>query len=98
MEVAIKRVILQVMEDDVSQARLKTALREATINSTLDHPNIVSTFTYKMQPMTATAQVCPYLVLLLYSAAGVLGHRWLIFDSRWVSLRAAGRSKNLDLH
>ena len=51
MEVAIKRVILQVMEDEASQKKLKTALREAAINSTLDHPNIVSTYSYNLQPL-----------------------------------------------
>lgn len=28
-----------------------TALREAAINATLDHPNIVPTYTYDMQPL-----------------------------------------------
>ena len=34
-------MILQVLADSASQAKLRTALREAAINSTLDHPNIV---------------------------------------------------------
>ena len=51
LEVAIKRVIFQVMADAKSEANRKTALREAAINSTLDHPNIVTTYTYDMQPL-----------------------------------------------
>ena len=57
LEVAIKRVILQVLADSASQAKLRTALREAAINSTLDHPNIVSTYTYNMQRIMGEAQV-----------------------------------------
>ena len=51
LEVAIKRVILPVLANSDSQEKLRTALREAAINSTLDHPNIVSTYTYSMQQM-----------------------------------------------
>ena len=39
------------MEDEASHYKLKATLREAAINSTLDHPNIVSTFSYNIQPL-----------------------------------------------
>ena len=51
LEVAIKRVILQVLGEAGSQEKLRTALREAAINSALNHPNVVSTYTYNMQRM-----------------------------------------------
>ena len=62
LEVAIKRVILQVLDDAGSQEKLTTALREAAINSTLNHPNVVSTYTYNMQRMgeeqVSLSQIC----------------------------------------
>jgi len=43
--------LVQVLEDEASRNKLKAALREAAINSALDHPNIVSTFSYNIQPL-----------------------------------------------
>ena len=42
-----------VLDDEESEQRLKTVLREAAINSTLDHANVVTTYTYNMQPLGA---------------------------------------------
>lgn len=51
LDVAIKRVIFQVLGDPVADARRKTALREAAINGTMHHPNIVTTYAHDMQPL-----------------------------------------------
>ena len=42
------------MEDEASHQKLKATLREAAINSTLDHPNVVSTFSYNIQPLNGS--------------------------------------------
>ncbi len=42
---------LQVMTDIRAEANRKTALREAAINASLNHPNIVTTFAHDMQPL-----------------------------------------------
>ena len=39
------------MADARAEANRKTALREAAINATLNHPYIVTTYTYDMQPL-----------------------------------------------
>lgn len=52
LDVAIKRVIFQVLAGNSGDEMMRhTALREAAINATLDHPNIVPTYTYDMQPL-----------------------------------------------
>ncbi|GAX74864.1 hypothetical protein CEUSTIGMA_g2310.t1 [Chlamydomonas eustigma] len=51
MQVAIKRSIFQVYGDPKAEANRKVALREAAINNSLDHPNIVRSYTYDMQPL-----------------------------------------------
>ena len=42
------------MADARAEANRKTALREAAINATLNHPHIVTTYTYDMQPLGDT--------------------------------------------
>ena len=42
------------MADASAEANRVTALREATINATLNHPHIVTTYTYDMQPLGDT--------------------------------------------
>ena len=42
------------MADERAEANRMTALREAAINATLDHPHIVTTYTYDMQPLGDT--------------------------------------------
>lgn len=49
---AIKRIIFQVLSDASEEQTSKTALHEAAINATLDHRNIVSTYSYDMQPLS----------------------------------------------
>ena len=44
----------QVMADARAEANRMTALREAAINATLNHPHIVTTYTYDMQPLGDT--------------------------------------------
>jgi len=51
LEVAIKRVLFQVMTNAGEERDRRQALREAAINATLDHANIVPTYTYDMQPL-----------------------------------------------
>ena len=52
LEVAIKRVIFQMTTADAMAERSRRlAIREAAINSTLNHPNVVSTYHYDMQPL-----------------------------------------------
>ena len=46
--------LLQVMADVHAEANRMTALREAAINATLNHPHIVTTYTYDMQPLGDT--------------------------------------------
>ena len=41
----------QVMADARAEANRMTALHEAAINATLNHPYIVTTYTYDMQPL-----------------------------------------------
>ena len=45
------------MENEASHQKLKSTLREAAINSSLDHPNIVSTYTYNIQPLNVGSNV-----------------------------------------
>ena len=45
---------VQVMADVRAEANRMTALREAAINATLNHPYIVTTYTYDMQPLGDT--------------------------------------------
>ncbi|GAX77123.1 hypothetical protein CEUSTIGMA_g4569.t1 [Chlamydomonas eustigma] len=54
-------VVYKVMADVKAEHNRKTALREAAINATLNHPNIVTTYTYDMQPL-GDVQVLPLLV------------------------------------
>ena len=42
------------MADVRAEANRMTALREAAINATLNHPYIVTTYTYDMQPLGDT--------------------------------------------
>ena len=39
------------VSEPVPWMMVQIALREAAINATLDHPNIVRSFTYEMQPL-----------------------------------------------
>ncbi len=57
LEVAIKRVIFQVLTCMGNEVSRMKALREAAINSTLNHPNIVSTYTHDMQPLGGAQNV-----------------------------------------
>uniref|UniRef100_A0A7R9Z8R5 Protein kinase domain-containing protein n=1 Tax=Chlamydomonas euryale TaxID=1486919 RepID=A0A7R9Z8R5_9CHLO len=54
LDVAIKRIIFQMMEGGDESER-QMALREAAINSTLNHTNIVATYTYDVQPLAKNA-------------------------------------------
>ena len=47
-------LLFQVMADARAEANRMTALREAAINATLNHPHIVTTYTYDMQPLGDT--------------------------------------------
>lgn len=51
MQVAIKRSLFQVLGDPQARSRCKLALREAAINASLDHPNIVRSYTHDLQPL-----------------------------------------------
>ncbi|KAG1672192.1 hypothetical protein FOA52_002892 [Chlamydomonas sp. UWO 241] len=50
LDVAIKRIIFQMLDGD-DEAERQMALREAAINATLNHVNIVATYTYDVQPL-----------------------------------------------
>jgi len=51
LEVAVKRIIFQLLSGPEGESSRRTALREAAFNATLHHPNIVTTYTYDMQPL-----------------------------------------------
>ena len=44
------------MADAHAEANRMTVLREAAINATLNHPHIVTTYTYDMQPLGGDTQ------------------------------------------
>eukprot|EP00798_Chlamydomonas_sp_ICE-L_P015533 gene15533-21624_t len=52
LEVAIKRIIFQLLSGAEGDAGRATALREAAINASLNHPNIVTTYSYDMKPLS----------------------------------------------
>jgi hypothetical protein len=70
-----------VLGDEESELRLKTVLREAAINSTLDHANIVSTYTYNMQPLgvadASQASIPPVGQLGWLVRFSLWGHGWI---------------------
>ncbi|GAX77871.1 hypothetical protein CEUSTIGMA_g5313.t1 [Chlamydomonas eustigma] len=51
LQVAIKRVIFQVMADKKGEERRLATLQEAAINETLNHPNLVMTYASEMTPL-----------------------------------------------
>ncbi len=48
---AIKRVIFQVMADARGEERRKMAMQEAALNETLQHPNVIMTYTSDMSTL-----------------------------------------------
>ncbi len=79
LEVAIKRVIFQVLTCMGDEANRMKALREAAINSTLNHPNIVSTYTHDMQPLGGTQNVRLPVLSTGLACACVLTARELVW-------------------
>lgn len=49
----MKRLLVQSLEGPRGEASRSQAVREASINAGLDHPNIVATYSYDMKPMVA---------------------------------------------
>ncbi|GLI71056.1 hypothetical protein VaNZ11_015972 [Volvox africanus] len=61
LPVAIKVVLLQ---DGDSAIRRERLVREVALSATLSHPNIVPTYHYAIQPVTATGSACAFPGLL----------------------------------
>ncbi|GAX77869.1 hypothetical protein CEUSTIGMA_g5311.t1 [Chlamydomonas eustigma] len=51
LEVAIKRVIFQVLEGEEGEERRLATLQEAVINESVHHPNLISTYCTEMLPL-----------------------------------------------
>jgi hypothetical protein len=51
LEVAVKRVIFQLLTGPQGDVSRRTALHEAAINAALHHCNIVATYSYDMKPL-----------------------------------------------
>ncbi len=51
LEVAVKRILFQLMSSPQGEQSRRKAMREAAINATLNHPNVVATYSWDMLPL-----------------------------------------------
>jgi serine/threonine protein kinase len=55
LEVAVKRILFQLMASPQGEVSRRKAMREAAINATLNHPNVVATYSWDMVPLVANS-------------------------------------------
>ena len=56
LRVAVKRVLLQALAGEEGEEARAAVLREAHINASLDHPNIVATYACDLLPLPHTKE------------------------------------------